>query len=91
MADSNSSLSTSVAIGAGIMALIGAVDTVFDEGLAHNSVRTGWKTLLGCAGIGLNILAFTKPGGKFEDQTHLGIYVAAIAVTTTAALYSARK
>jgi len=55
MADSNSSLSTSVAIGAGIMALIGAVDTVFDEGLAHNSVRTGWKTLLGCAGIGLNV------------------------------------
>jgi len=58
---SKSELSTTVAVGAGIMAVIGAIDTLLDEGVVANTdVRAGWKTLLGCAGLYLNVRSERK-------------------------------
>jgi len=41
--------------------------------------------------VTLQVMAFTKAGGKFEDQNHLGIYLASLAATASLSLYMARK
>lgn len=45
-----SKLAAAAATGAATMAVIGAIDTVFDEGMAPAVARTSWKTTLGLAG-----------------------------------------
>ena len=55
---------SSVATAAAVMTVIGALDGVVDEPITPVVLRAGWKTLLGAAGLYLNITNFLSPGSR---------------------------
>ena len=55
---------SSVATAAAVMTVIGALDGVVDEPITPVVLRACWKTLLGAAGLYLNITNFLSPGSR---------------------------
>ena len=55
---------SSVATAAAVMTVIGALDGLVDEPITPKVVRAGWKTLLGAAGLYLNVTNFLAPGSR---------------------------
>jgi len=78
-----------VATAGAVMAVIGTLDGLCDEIVTPKAVRAGWKTLLGVAGLYLNISSFS--GGKFANESHLNVYVASMLATGAFALFSLKK
>ena len=63
-----------VASAAALMTVIGALDGLVDEPITPVVVRAGWKTLLGAAGLYLNVTNFLSqhPGGELAILTFAG-------------------
>lgn len=59
--------------------------------MAGKAPRNGWKTLLGVAGIYINIMSLTEEGGKFASREHLTAYIGAMIAVTSFALYKTSK
>ena len=78
-----------VAVGGAVMAAIGLVDGMCDQNVTPKGVRAGWKTLLGAAGLYINISSFSA--GKFANETHLNAYITAMLATGAFALFSMKN
>ena len=63
MAESRLNFS-SVATAAAVMTVIGALDGLVDELITPVALRAGWKTLLGAAGLYLNVTNFLSPSSR---------------------------
>ena len=69
------------------MAIIGAVDSMFD--MAGPRARAAFKTVLGSLGILINIKNFSA--GRFENEAHLRAYLAALVAATVFGLHNSRR
>ena len=67
------------------------IDAALDLNMAGKAPRNAWKTVLGVAGIYLNILSLTEEGGKFASREHLTAYVGALIAVTSFGLYKTSK
>ena len=82
-----------VAQGTAIMMAVGLLDSVADEPSTTPRLRTGWKCFLAAAAVGLNVSAFTKEGGPWneggEDGLHLKIYLGVLTAAAAGFTYNA--
>ena len=82
---------TAVAVGAATMAVIGALDSVADQGAAGEIARAGWKTALGGIGLYLNVLAFSSDGSQFKSESFLYAYLGSMVAVGAAAVLLNKK